>query len=210
MNPRISRRHFLITGSGALGACFLPAWLLRRARDLEESTGEVLIEPPATHRTVLHAVPVDDGWQFALGGPIDELPRAPSWREYLADYVAIDPHDPAELARWFEEQCVEPPGPGDAWLGEKVPEHVWDSYIEWQFAIYDSPAAQAFHYLHGLDLSHRSLDRQTADPFGELQFYAGPMPGSNWHFVQTPDRLVLTALQHRLRELGEDVALVVG
>jgi hypothetical protein len=29
------------------------------------------------------------------------------------------------------------------------------------------------------------------------------MPGTDWHFVNAEGREVLTALQHRLRELGE-------
>ena len=36
-----------------------------------------------------------------------------------------------------------------------------------------------------------------------LPSYYGTMPGADWHFVNAEGREVLTALQHRLRELGE-------
>jgi hypothetical protein len=47
------------------------------------------------------------------------------------------------------------------------------------------------------------------DPLGDLKFYYGTMPGADWHFVNAEGREVLTALQHRLRELGESTEIVV-
>ena len=44
---------------------------------------------------------------------------------------------------------------------------------------------------------------------GDLKFYYGTMPGADWHFVNAEGREVLTALQHRLRELGESTEIVV-
>ena len=42
----------------------------------------------------------------------------------------------------------------------------------------------------------------------DLKFYYGTMPGADWHFVNAEGREVITALQHRLRELGESTEIV--
>ena len=71
----ITRRNFLITTAGAIGSCFVPAWLLRRAADYEKTTGGIFIEPPETARNVLYAIEQsDDCFQLALNGCSDELP----------------------------------------------------------------------------------------------------------------------------------------
>ena len=54
---------------------------------------------------------------------------------------------------------------------------------------------------------HRRSPR--GESLGELKFFEGPCPGSNWTWVETDDGLVLASLQRRLLELGEDVRLQV-
>ena len=41
----------------------------------------------------------------------------------------------------------------------------------------------------------------------QLEFFAGTMPGGESHFVEAEGEAILPALQHRLRELGENTAL---
>lgn len=43
-----------------------------------------------------------------------------------------------------------------------------------------------------------------------MKFYCGNMPGADWHFVNAENREVLTALQHRLRALGESAEIVIA
>ena len=47
----ITRRNFLITGAAAVGSCFVPSWLLRRAADYEKTTGGIFIDPPESARS---------------------------------------------------------------------------------------------------------------------------------------------------------------
>ncbi len=78
--------------------------------------------------------------------------------------------------------------------------------MEGPYAVYGSPEAQALHYLAKLPLSNGT---GAGDPLGDLKFYCGTMPGVDWHFVNAQGREVLTALQHRLRELGESIEIVI-
>jgi hypothetical protein len=67
----LSRRHFLISGSAAIGACFLPAAFLRRfARFRTEPAAA--IDAPSSPRHTLYATPHDDDvarWQLAPTRP---------------------------------------------------------------------------------------------------------------------------------------------
>ena len=40
-----------------------------------------------------------------------------------------------------------------------------------------------------------------------MRFWRGTMPGVNWHFVEAEGELILPALQHRLRKLGEETVI---
>ena len=55
MSTVISRRHFLITGASALAACFLPADILRRARQYQHDHDDILIEEPDRWTQTLYA-----------------------------------------------------------------------------------------------------------------------------------------------------------
>lgn len=210
MKTNISRRHFLISGAAALGACFLPASLLRRAHDHRLNTNEVLIEGPVRARHTLYANPQDDGWQLALGFPTTEFPPVPTWREWLKDHEHIDPKDRAELAKWIRENREEVSGPSRDWLDSDIPSHRWEQYLEGEFAVYESPEAQALHYLSGLRLSNGPMTDHKGNDVGTVRFFQGTMPGADWHFVNVEGELILPALQHRLRELGEDTLVKVA
>ena len=94
-------------------------------------------------------------------------------------------------------------------MDDPVDEDLWGNYIEWDYAIRESPEARALSYLSGLDLGNGPISDPNGRKIGSLDYYFGPHPGSNWHFAQAEGELVLPALQHRLRELGESTKLEI-
>lgn len=207
--PKLTRRHFLISGAAALGACFIPASLFRRARDYQLSTNQLLIEGPSHVGEILYAKTQDDGWQLALGAATTELPAAPTWREWLTEHENIDIDDRSQFAQWLWENRGELRGPSSDWLDSEIPSYRWDQYLEGEFATYASPEARALHYLSGLRLSNGPIKDERGDEVGTVRFYHGTMPGADWHFVNVEGEMILPALQHRLRQLGEDTLIKI-
>ena len=213
MTTNLSRRHFIISGASALAACFLPADVLRRARQYQFDHDDILIEEPTDWNQTLYARIQDEGtWQFSLGGPTEEYPPAPTWREWLANYQDVDPDDRGALAEWLREHRSWyhlSPKSSD-WLDEEVEWRTWEGYLDGAFAWRDSPEAQALQYLGGLKLANRDIRDESGRSVGELKYYYGVHPGNDWHFAEAEGELVLPALQYRLRELGERTRIVTG
>jgi len=213
MSTRLSRRHFLITGASALAACFLPSDILRRARQHQLDHDGILIEEPTEWRRTLYANVQDEGvWQFSLGSPTQEFPKAPSWRDWLENYQCIDTDNRKELADWIRRNrdCHILGRNSSEWLEEPVEHGVWENYIEESYAWRDSPEAQALEYLSGLRLPNREIRDESGRSVGALKYYCGVHPGNDWHFAEAEGELVLPALQYRLRELGEKTRIVLG
>ena len=212
---KITRRTFLITGAAAVGSCFVPEWLLRRASEFEKTTGGIYIEPPDSARNVLYVIEQEsDCYQFALNGRTDTLPPPITWREYFREHTEVDPEDHLDVRQWLRDE--------GAWyfkgesrrhayrhldfLDDEVDDGLWENYLEGGYAVSRSPEAQALHYLANLPLSNGTA---TGDPLGDLKFCYGSMPGVDWHFVTADNKQIVTALQHRLRELGESTEVVL-
>jgi hypothetical protein len=213
MSSLLSRRHFLITGAGALAACFLPADILRRARQYQLDHDDILIEEPQGWRQTLYANLQDVGvWQFSLGAPSGEFPEAPTWRDWLENYQGVDVDDRSALAEWIREHrnCYHLGRKCEDWLDQDVAWSAWENYLESAYAWRDSPEAQALGYLAGLKLSNREIRDESGRSVGELKYYYGVHPGNDWHFALAEGELVLPALQYRLRELGENTRIVLG
>lgn len=212
MSTNLSRRHFLISGAAALGACFLPADLLRRACQYQLDHNAVLIEAPQQFGRTLYANLQDSGlWQFSLGERTSEFPPPPSWREWLENYVYIDTEDRNALASWTREyrHWYILGSKSDDWLDQEVGGRVWENYIDGQYAHTDSPEAQALEYLARLNLPNGPISDEGGRSAGELIYYNGVHPGNDWHFAEAEGELVLPALQHRLRELGESTRIEI-
>ncbi|MEX1111593.1 MAG: hypothetical protein WEB31_07315 [Chthoniobacterales bacterium] len=212
---KITRRSFLITSASAIGSCFVPGWLLRRAADYAKTDGGIYLEAPESARNTLYAIEQSrDCFQFALNGRTDTLPEPFTWREYFQDHVYIDPDDHLDVRKWlreegafyFDRENLRYAYRHLHFLDDQIDDRIWENYLEGPYAVYGSPEAQALHYLAKLPLSNGT---GTGDPLGDLKFYYGTMPGADWHFVNAEGPEVLTALQHRLRELGESTKIVV-
>jgi hypothetical protein len=144
----------LISGAAALGACFLPADILRRARQYQLDNNEVLIEAPESYRRTLYATPQDSGtWQFALVARTTEAPRIPSWRDWLENYQGINVDDRNDLAQWVRENrdYHRLGRKSSDWLDSELCDRTWCNYIDGQYAYQDSPEAQALDYLFRLN-----------------------------------------------------------
>ena len=212
MSTKLSRRHFLISGAAALGACFLPADILRRARQYQLDHNEVLIEAPESYRRTLYATPQDSGtWQFGLGARTAETPPIPSWRDWLENYQGINVDDRNDLAQWVRENrdYHRLGRKSSDWLDSELCDRTWCNYIDGQYAYQDSPEAQALDYLFRLKLPNRDIQDESGRSVGELTYYFGVHPGNDWHFAEAEGDLVLPALQYRLRELGENTKIEI-
>ena len=156
----------------------------------------------------------DYHFQFALNGRTDQLPAAFTWREYFTDHVCLDPDDHVDVRKWlrdegafyFDRDNLRYAYRHLHFLDDQVHDRIWENYLEGPYAVHDSPEARALHYLDALPLSNGT---GAGDPLGDLKFYYGTMPGADWHFVNAEGREVLTAVQHRLRELGESTEIVI-
>lgn len=213
MSTNLSRRHFLITGASAIAACFLPADILRRARQYQLDHDDILIEEPTGWSQTLYAKLQDKGvWQFSLGGPTEVYPSPPTWRDWLENYQCVDTDDRSSFAEWLRENrhwYRLSPKSSD-WLDTEVDWRAWESYLEGAYAWRDSPEAQALQYLAGLKLANREIRDESGRSVGDLKYYYGVNPGNDWHFAEAEGELVLPALQYRLRELGENTRIVTG
>jgi hypothetical protein len=206
---KISRRHFLINGAAFLGVCFVPISLVNRATEYQKANNKALIEAPTQPKRLLYANSQDEGWQFSLGAASTDFPQAPSWLEYFTDIIGLNYSSTKEFQDWLYETSYELDEPFDKWIKKDVDYDIWDDYIDGAYAIKYSPEAQAFHYLNRLDLSNERFQGTKGEEIGDLEFYDGPMPGNNWHFVNAKGNLTLTALQHRLLELGENTQIII-
>ena len=119
--------------------------------------------------------------------------KAVESREFLIEHGWIDEED--SLRALFRS------------VEDKVSEAMMEQYIEWDWATSASPQAQAYHYLSGLPLAN--ADSPSGSCLGELKFYEGVVPGSNWTWVEADEGLVVASLQRRLLELGEDIRIEV-
>ena len=206
---KLTRRHFLLSGASLLGACLLPASFLRRLDRLTDNPAAA-IDAPSQARATLYATLQDcDRWQLALGRPTTAFPSAPSWREWLADYESVDPADDRAVAAWFSQWGPDLDRTDPQWIEDEVDAGTWENYLEGRFLVYDSPEAHALQYLSRLKLAHGPLAPDHGEELGQVIYYHGTMPGADSHFVEVEGTAILPALQHRLRELGENTALEI-
>lgn len=205
----LTRRHFLISGASLLGACILHPSFLRRLERLADNPAAAIDAPSNACQTLYATLHDSERWQLALGHPTTEFPAAPSWRQWLADYENVDPEDPSDVTRWFKKWGPELDRSDPSWIDDPVDACTWEGYLEGRFLVYDCPEAHALQYLSRLKLAHGPLANDAGEELGRVIYYHGTMPGADSHFVEVEGAAILPALQHRLRELGEDVAIEV-
>ena len=206
----MNRRHFLIEAAGCMPCCLLPGDLIRRAAAaLEAGDAKAALAAPRRAQRVLYAL--DEGHRFLLSLNSTRTEPSPlTWREWL-DWRGVNADSPHEVSEYLidqghlcEDQALSDLIPA---FDDTVSGQIMEGYIDWDWACSASPQAQAHHYLRSLALGNSDLP--DGDPLGELTFYEGPMPGSNWTWVETDGGLVLAALQRRLLDLGENIRVEI-
>jgi len=207
----MNRRDFLSLCGLAAGSCVIPARLARAIRDTCVLGGQpYFINAPASG-SILYAVQETFGafaqhtGEFTLR--LGESDNPPTWREYL-EGKGIDPGDPEAVKAWQrEEYCLDYGEEPDITFDKEIDrEERWDWY-EFYYLPWQSPEAQAYHYLERLPLDDGK--KSAGIPLGELCFYERVHPDSNLTYVEAPDLETLACLQHRLNELGEDVRIEI-
>ena len=193
----IRRREFLIRSTGGVACALLSPAFIRQVLDHLQGTDQPLIVPPTEPGGVLYAVDTGDDFQFNLGRH-DAEPPVITWREYLTDYLSVEP---GELTReeLEDEYGVSPEGLDD----DCDPEFYVDAWCRTA-----SPNAEAYHYLASLDLGSRPS--RNGIEVGGLTFHDGPCPGSDYLGVHADDKASLSCLQERLNQLGERTEIRVA
>jgi hypothetical protein len=191
----ISRRNFILgTGAGLI----LPAYY-DKVFTFFENHGEPLIEIPKQFHTDLFAVDWGGGiYEFQLG-KVEPEPYGPmTLREYARRFFGDE-------QGYLDAFCCERDGIkpdfealADPWMVETT----WER---------DSPAADAYRLLDGLDLGpdFDALDIDLEDDdervVGELDFVDCPNPCSSYLGVQTEDAVSVSLLQKRLNDLNTGI-----
>ena len=186
------RRSFLI-GSGS----FISTAFLTNAQEWIEATGRPLLLEPLPARVELFVNYFDEQILFSVGSADVSEPPPPTWAEFLkAEGYALDTVSGLQKVQEnWELTSADLRGPMDA--------YTWATAWECKY----DPMARAYHLLRDLDLDSAGVAGRRA---GGLDFIEGGRPGSSDCWVEAEDRLTVSLLQARLRELGSRVELKPG
>lgn len=122
----------------------------------------------------------------------------------------MDPENALALWRWIDRGGHDLDGSDLGWLEDPVADYLWECYLEPAYLVNNSPEAHALRYLARLKLAHGPLANDAGEELGSVIYYYGTMPGADSHFVMVEGEAILPALQHRLRELGEETAIQIS
>jgi len=182
----ISRRQFIV---GTAAGLILPSYY-DKVFSYFENHGEPLLEIPKQADLDLFAVDqgAGYGYQLNVGDPWAEPPEM-TIREFAVHYYGNEEFylhfcDDEEEVNF--DKLVDPMVVVDFWARS------------------DSPNAQAFHLLYDLDLGP---DLCGGDAVGQLKFYDGPIPGSDYLGVEATDEVTISLLQKRLNDLNTGIRI---
>lgn len=200
----LSRREFVVAGFEILGAWLVaPAVAGQIVRLAKEERKPYLVEVHDAERE-LWASWTEGRYVFSLDVPYGqiEVPEL-TWDDWL-ELKGADGCDPEQVRECLTRfGCYQPEG-GTPYVPPnreaKVPDWLQQEYVEWEYAMYDSPTALAYQYLNNLDLANREA---TGAALGSLDFVEGPSIGNNESLVYARSVETLGGLQQRLIEIGE-------
>ncbi len=191
----ITRRQFLLGMASTSAGLVVPTYLTRANQFLEE-TGQPLLIPPKRIVTELYAVEQSDNkFELNHGDPYEGPPEM-TYREFIDEYCG---YEDIEEYMWdnYGDDKSEWPDP--------------DSYVDYDcvvesWARRDSPNAEAYYMLEGLDLMPES---GYPGQSGELIFTDGACPGNDYLGVHAVGVQSLSLLQERLNQLDTGIRIVL-
>lgn len=211
----MKRRHFLGLSGMLSGACLVPAAIIHRIHEAAVSGAGPRLIAPQNAPTILYAV--DDGGYYTLHlGDPDEEPDYPTLEEFIEDR-GFNPRDPESLRQYLVEWCgldgddtetiaFELEG-HQTRLSAPIQDGEIQHWMDWDYELREGTMPKAFYYLAQLPLINGT--GRSGLCIGDLSFIEGDRPGSNLCYCTADDLQSLTALQHRLNELGEGVRIQV-
>ena len=197
----MERRQFLI-GSGSI----LTASFISKATVFAEKTKSVLpLMEQSNAKQTIYFVNNGFDYQLLLNQSGFDYPPAITYREALDRYFGVFIPQDKPLNRSDTRELSFDPG----LMPKQLDEEADFEFFGESWARTDSPNAEAYHLLDGLDLFDYSGDEGRL--IGGLKFIDGPHPGSDYLGVHADDALSANLLQARLLELNTDIAVeIVG
>ena len=197
----MERRQFLI-GAGSI----LTASFISKAKVFAEETKSVLplIEQSEARDTIYF---LNNGfdYQLLLNQSGFDYPPAITYREALDRYFGVNiPKDKPLKLSDFRELYFD-----HGVMPKELDEEADFEFFGESWARQDSPNAEAYHLLDGLNLFDYSDNEGRL--IGGLKFIDGCHPGSDYLGVHADDALSANLLQARLLELDKDISVeIVG
>ena len=203
-----NRRQFLIDN---VSAWFLAPELAKRIEWVANHGEKPYLPKPDKPEYKLYAEYQCEGYYLTWEAPKDgDILNSLTWERYC-NYIEVNPKDKKAILDWAEERGLHDPELGEFFKipspKDKVDYYFYEDYLEGRWVTCESPSAQAYDYLCGLDLGPSKPGQ--GDPLGRLDLVQGPHPGSNATYAIAECESTLSCLQHRLLELNEGVEIIV-
>ena len=141
------------------GSFLIPKSTARQIQEISEGNADPLILVPESADLDLFAVEEDGTYSFEFGESEDEV-EPPTLAEFI-DARGYNPHEKEELLSFLEEWgCYDPDADeeekSDTFdnfqlnLDEPIENAFFDHWVEWDYALRESPKAQAYSFLESL------------------------------------------------------------
>tara|TARA_R110002096_G_scaffold233047_7_gene423021 strand:+ start:1624 stop:2232 length:609 start_codon:yes stop_codon:yes gene_type:complete len=193
----------------AFGACLIANPVARKIREICITNDQPFFRAPTDPSSFIYARPQLHGGPFTIcyGDPWI-MPPTPSWEDYLEGQGA-DTASEGGIEEWFRvqwgmeegEEIVVPQ------IDEPIEGGAFENWLEWDYALRESPEARGFHYMEELELA--CDEEEEGNTLGELAFIQGDRPGSNLTYVEAADLATLACLQERLNALEQEVGIKI-
>ena len=186
-----TRRFFLIGSSAGLASATLTRFI-----SFYENNGEPIIETPQVTENTLY-ICADQEFQIGLNRhPLKIDPPNGSLIDYLVKNRGEKyPNNPEDFEYYdmeygYSHNDLEGSVPYDLWIDD---------------AARTGPSADAYTFLQSLNIG---VDTHTdGKTYNGLEFYDGPVMGSDYLGVHAVDGPSISLLQHRLNLLGANVLI---
>lgn len=208
---KISRRRFLANAAAGLGGWLVSPSIAQQILVAFHEHGTILPVEVRSRWQVreLFASPQSGNYVITEGPPLLDVDQIwPTWSDFL-EGRGVDSYDPAQVREWMTEYGYYDPDFDEEYEPPNLEAPIdndlfYNSYLEYDYV---SPEQLAFDYLGRLPLECDTV--RGPSEWGGLTFYSGPGPGSNYTGVHADNLAVISGLQQRLLQLGEETTITV-